>query len=152
MLVRSQNICHIPLMSRELEEGLVETLDFGKLGNIASKGLHVIPVVVQNADTGAVLTLAYANREALERTLRDRVAVFWSTSRNELWIKGATSCDALGIVDVRINCEQNSLLYLVRPKNGGVCHTKGLDGKTRATCYYRRVNADGSLGFIEKQA
>ena len=116
---------------------------------MAAIGRDVVPVVVQHADTGAVLTLAYANREALERTLKDRVAVFWSTSRNELWIKGATSGDWLDLDDVRVNCEQNALLYRVRPRKAGVCHTKGADGKTRTTCFYREVEKDGSLGFVE---
>ena len=138
-------------MSRELEEGLVEKLDFAKLAKVAATGRDVLPVVVQNADTGAVLTMAYANREALERTLKDRVAVFWSTSRDELWIKGATSGDYLDIVDVRVNCEQNSLLYLVRPRKAGVCHTKDADGKTRLTCYYRSLGASGELGFVEER-
>ena len=136
-------------MSRELEEGSVEKLDFGKLAKVAAIGRDVVPVVVQHADTGDVLTLAYVNREALERTLRDRVAVFWSTSRNELWIKGATSGDWLDLDDVRVNCEQNALLYRVRPRKEGVCHTKGANGKTRPTCFYRKVEKDGSLGFVE---
>ena len=135
-------------MRNELEEGLSEKLDFEKLGKIAAKRLSVLPVVVQNTDTGAVLTLAYANREALAQTLRERIAVFWSTSRNELWIKGATSGDVLDLVEVRINCEQNSLLYLVRPRKGGVCHTKNSKGETRPTCYYRRLDANNSLSFV----
>ena len=136
-------------MSRELEEGSAEKLDFEKLAKVAATGQSVLPVAVQNADTGEMLTLAYANREALERSLKDRVAVFWSTSRNELWIKGATSGDFLDLVDVRVNCEQNALLYLVRPRMGGVCHTKGADGKTRRTCFYRSLKSGGSLGFVD---
>ena len=136
-------------MSRELEEGSAEKLDFAKLTKVAATGQSVLPVAVQNADTGEMLTLAYANREALERSLKDRVAVFWSTSRNELWIKGATSGDFLDLVDIRVNCEQNALLYLVRPRMGGVCHTKGADGKTRRTCFYRSLKSGGSLGFVD---
>ena len=136
------------MSSRELEEGLVEKLDFSKLTKIAATGQSVLPVVVQHADTGAVLVIAYANREALERTLKDKVAVFWSTSRNELWIKGATSGDSLDLVEVRVNCEQNALLYLVRPRNEGVCHTKGTDGKTRRTCFYRSLNSAGGLNWV----
>jgi phosphoribosyl-AMP cyclohydrolase len=138
-------------MSRELEEGLVESLDFGKLGKVAACGQALLPVVVQHADTKEVLVLAYANREALDRTLKDRVAVFWSSSRNELWIKGASSGDYLDIADVRVNCEQNSLLYLVRPRGQGACHTKGADGKYRATCYYRNIAQSGALGWVDPQ-
>jgi len=136
-------------MSRELEEGLVESLDFGKLGKVAACGQALLPVVVQHADTKEVLVLAYANREALDRTLKDKVAVFWSSSRNELWVKGVTSGDFLEIMDVRVNCEQNSLLYLVRPKGQGTCHTKGADGSYRMSCYYRRVKASGELGWVK---
>ena len=60
-----------------------------------------------------VLFIGYANEEALETSLRERIAVLWSTSRNELWRKGATSGDVLELAEIRVNCEQNSLLYLV---------------------------------------
>jgi phosphoribosyl-AMP cyclohydrolase len=92
--------------------------------------------------------VAYANQKALDHTLKTGTATFWSTSRNELWIKGATSGDTLKIVDVRVNCEQNSLLYLVRMVGGGVCHTKNSDGHTRKTCYYRSLK-DGKLHFVD---
>jgi phosphoribosyl-AMP cyclohydrolase len=72
----------------------------------------------------------------------------WSTSRNELWHKGATSGDTLDLVEVRVNCEQNSLLYRVRPSTGGACHTKDADGKARPACYYRRVSGPDSLEFV----
>jgi phosphoribosyl-AMP cyclohydrolase len=130
------------------EDGKDVQLDFSKLQKIAKTGLPVLPVVVQDADSLDVLVVAYANQEALEHTLKTKVATFWSTSRNELWIKGATSGDTLELVDVRVNCEQNSLLYLVRMVGGGVCHTKGADGKTRTTCYYRSLK-DGKLEFLD---
>jgi phosphoribosyl-AMP cyclohydrolase len=122
----------------ELEEGTRAQLDWKKLRKIAETGQEVLPVVLQHADTGEVLFIGYANQRALAETLRVRQAVLWSTSRNELWHKGATSGDWLDLVDVRVNCEQNSLLYRVRP-HGGVCHTKDASGKTRARCYYRKL-------------
>ena len=128
----------------ELEEGTRAQLDFGKLRKIAETNQQVLPVVLQHADTGEVLFVGYANRRALEETLRVRQAVLWSTSRNELWHKGATSGDWLDLVDVRVNCEQNSLLYRVRP-HGGVCHTKDARGQTRKRCYYRTVKDVDSL-------
>ncbi len=136
-------------MNREIEEGLAEKLDFDKLAKVAACGRDVLPVVVQDADSGAVLTLAYADREALEKTLADKIAVFWSTSRRELWVKGASSGDALDLVEVRVNCEQNSLLYIVRPRKCGVCHTKDASGATRKTCYYRRLTSGGGLEFVQ---
>ena len=133
---------------KELEEGSALRLDFSKLRKVAKGASPVLPVVVQDADSREVLVVAYANREALEHSLKTGTATFWSTSRNELWIKGATSGDTLKLVDVRVNCEQNSLLYLVRLMGGGVCHTKDAEGKTRPTCYYRAIK-EGKLEFVE---
>lgn len=129
----------------QLEEGSQLSLDFTKLRKVASGREDVIPAVAQDAATGEVLILGYANRLALETALRERKAVFWSTSRNELWIKGLTSGDYLELLEVRVNCEQNSLLYKVRPAGQGACHTKGADGRSRSGCYYRRIRPDGGL-------
>jgi phosphoribosyl-AMP cyclohydrolase len=102
-------------------------------------------VVLQDADSGDVLFIGYANDQALQATLQRGSAVLWSTSRDELWHKGATSGDTLELVEVRVNCEQNSLLYRVRPSTGGACHTKDAEGKARPGCYYRRVTDPGAL-------
>lgn len=123
----------------ELEEGSALALDWEKLSKLGAKGQRVVPVVLQHADSGDVLFVGYANDTALRETLTRRQAVLWSTSRDELWHKGATSGDLLDLVEVRVNCEQSSLLYRVRPRTGGVCHTRGPDGRARARCYYRRV-------------
>jgi phosphoribosyl-AMP cyclohydrolase len=125
-------------MSAALEEGSELTLDFGKLGSI-DPGNRVLPCAVQNADTQEVILIAYVNQEALERAIETRSAVFWSTSRNELWEKGKTSGETFELLEVRVNCEQNSLLYLVRPNAGGICHTKNAGGEPR-NCYYRRLD------------
>ena len=122
-----------------LEEGCELLLDFTKLGKVAQTGASVLPVVVQDADSLEVLILAYANERALQNTVDTGVATFWSTSRNRLWVKGEISGDTLKIVDIRVNCEQNSLLYLVLPQGDGACHTKDCDGKARAGCYYRSL-------------
>ena len=131
-----------------LEQGRDLQLDFDKLEKVLACGQALVPVAVQHADTGDVLIVAYVNREALEYTLAHNVAAFWSTSRNELWVKGATSGDYLEIVDVRVNCDQNSLLYRVRYKGTGACHTKRTDGSTRPGCYYRRI-VNGRRDFVE---
>ena len=127
----------------ELEEGLALTLDFAKMVKIAATGAEVVPVVLQDADSNEVLFVGYANELALQETFARGSAVLWSTSRNELWHKGATSGDTLDLVDVQVNCEQNSLLYRVRPRTGGVCHTKDFNNEARSTCYYR-IAADAS--------
>ncbi len=133
----------------ELEEGTDLRLDFTKLAAIGEAGHHVVPVAVQDADSGEVLIVAYADAEALRATLESGQAVFFSTSRNELWHKGATSGDTLTIVDVRVNCEQNSLVYRVRLDGAGSCHTRSADGTTRHGCYYRVVTSLDDLAFID---
>jgi phosphoribosyl-AMP cyclohydrolase len=130
-----------------LEEGRELLLDFEKLRKVAQSRQALLPVAVQNADSGEVLFIAYVNQTALDYTLQHGIAAFWSTSRDELWVKGATSGDTLQIVEIRVNCEQNSLLYRVKLLGRGVCHTK-VDGQTRPGCYYRRIQ-EGQLDFIE---
>ena len=138
------------LDARQLEEGSDLLLDFDKLKKVVQIGESLLPVVVQDADSKGVLIIAYANETALRYTLEHGVAAFWSTSRNKLWVKGETSGDTLEIVEVRVNCEQNSLLYIVRLLGEGACHTKGADGKARGSCYYRRVK-DGKLEFVDER-
>lgn len=135
-------------MSADLEEGLVQQLDFDKIAKIGRDGHQVVPVVLQEVDTGEVLFVGYANEEAYRLTLLRQSAVLYSTSRNEIWHKGATSGDTLSLIDVRVNCEQNSLLYRVRRDGGGACHTHDQQGDTRTGCYYRVVDAEDSLRFL----
>ncbi len=128
----------------QLEEGTALTLDFDKLAKVAEVG-GVLPCAVQDAGTGEVILVAYVNAEALRVALDTRSAVFWSTSRNELWEKGKSSGETFDLLEVRVNCEQNSLLYIVRPRRGGICHTKNQQGQPR-NCYYRRLDfATGAL-------
>ena len=119
--------------SNDLEEGSEFILDFTKLHKVAACGEDVIPAVAQDVDSGDVLQIGYVNQTALETARREGVAVFWSTSRNELWIKGKTSGDYLEILDIRVNCAQNSILYRVR-----------LREKAVATPRTRKVLADGA--------
>ena len=130
-----------------IEEGSQLEIDFSKLSKIGMDGHMVIPVVVQDATSKEVLIVAYANDEAVAETFRLGEAVLYSTSRNELWHKGATSGDVLKVEEVRINCEQNSLLYLVTPKGQGACHTKDEAGKSRSSCYYRTVENNTQLRY-----
>jgi phosphoribosyl-ATP pyrophosphohydrolase/phosphoribosyl-AMP cyclohydrolase len=92
----------------------------------------LLPVVVQDAGSGLVLMLAYANVEAIERTLSSRTTWFWSRSRNEFWNKGATSGNTQAVLDVRYDCDGDAVLYLVEPA-GPACHT----GET--TCFHRSL-------------
>jgi phosphoribosyl-AMP cyclohydrolase len=133
----------------ELEEGSTLHLDFSKLKQVGTVPEDVIPVVVQDAKTKEVLIVCYVNRLAIETSLETNMATFWSTSRNELWVKGATSGDSLRVEEIRVNCEQNSVLYLVTPLGHGACHTKSGDHRYRKSCYYRRITEVGQLEFSE---
>lgn len=124
---------------KELEEGKELQLDFSKIAKIAAKCPDVIPVAVQNAETSEIILIAYVNELALKTAIQTRTAVFWSTSRNELWEKGKTSGETFELLEVCVNCEQNSLVFKVRPRRGGICHTKNSRGEPR-NCYYRRLN------------
>ena len=132
----------------EIEEGNKLNLDFTKLKKVASCDQDLVPAVAQDVESGEVLIVGYANELALQTTLKENMATFWSTSRNELWIKGKTSGDYLEIVEVCVNCEQNSLLYRVKPKGKGACHTKNKDGTPRSGCYYRAIKNTNELKFI----
>jgi phosphoribosyl-AMP cyclohydrolase len=101
----------------------------------------VIPVAIQNADTREVILVAYTNEAAFQKALATRSLVLWSTARNELWEKGRTSGETFELVEVRVNCEQNALLYQVRPRRGGICHTKNAKGEPR-NCFYRKLNPE----------
>lgn len=135
-------------MNQPLEEGTELNLDFGKLRKIASGTEDVIPAVAQDIDTGEVLIIGYVNALALQTAMKENMATFWSTSRNELWIKGKTSGDYLELIETRVNCEQNSIVYRVRLKGKGSCHTKDANGVARHGCYYRRLREDMSLEFV----
>jgi len=134
----------------DLEEGSNLRLDFTKISSVAACGEAVIPAVVQDVETLAVLITGYANQQALDYALREKVATLWSTSRNELWIKGKTSGEFLDLVETRVNCEQNSILYLVKVRGQGACHTKKSNGNPRYGCYYRRIDPQGHLEIIEE--
>ncbi|MCX7786629.1 MAG: phosphoribosyl-AMP cyclohydrolase [Spirochaetes bacterium] len=129
-------------MSKEYTTEL--QLDFGP------DGTNLIPVVTQDIHTKEVLIVSFTNREAFEETRRSGYATYWSRSRNELWKKGLTSGDLLRVEEIRINCEQNSLLYLVTPLGRGACHAKKPDGSPYESCYYRKIRMDGSLEVIKR--
>jgi phosphoribosyl-AMP cyclohydrolase len=129
------------MMMNQLEEGGTLQLDFGKIAKVSAKCPDVIPVAIQHADTGEVILVAYTNEKAFRISMETRTLVLWSTSRNELWEKGKTSGETFEIIEALVNCEQNSLLYRVRPRRGGICHTKNQQGQPR-NCYYRRIDFD----------
>ena len=86
-----------------------------------AKGDGLVPAIVQDADSGAVLMMAYMNREALDETLERRRAVFFSRSKPRLWEKGETTGHTLEVVDVALDCDADTLLITARPR-GPACH------------------------------
>ena len=124
-----------------LEEGAELMLDFNKLTRVSGGRPGVLPVAVQNVETGELILVAYTNETAFRKCMSSRKLFLWSTSRNELWEKGRTSGETFDVVEAFVNCEQNSLLYKVRPNRGGICPTMNSKGKAR-NCFYRRINME----------
>jgi phosphoribosyl-ATP pyrophosphohydrolase/phosphoribosyl-AMP cyclohydrolase len=108
------------------------------------KGDGLVPAIVQDADSGAVLMLAYMNREALQQTLARKRAVFYSRSKQRLWEKGETTGHTLDIVDVAADCDNDTLLVTARPR-GPACHNGTL------TCFGDEPrSAATSIAFLAK--
>ncbi len=107
----------------------IDQLDF-------AKGRGLLPAVIQDAQTHQVLMLGFMNREALEKTLREKVVTFFSRSKNELWTKGETSGNYLHLVDIKADCDKDTLLVRVHP-DGPTCH-RGTE-----TCF-----AEDNAGFF----
>lgn len=120
-------------------------LDFKKLSKIHH---DVIPVVIQDFFTKEVLILAYTHQDAFEKTLKTKTVVLFSTSKGKTWEKGKSSGQYLELIEARVNCEQNSLLYLVRLKGQGACHTKTKEGLYNTSCFYRRIQDDLNLNGL----
>lgn len=127
-------------MSKEYTNEL--QLDFGP------DGTNLLPVVTQDFHSKDVLILSFVNKLAYEETVRSGYATYWSRSRNELWKKGLTSGDLLRIEEIRVNCEQNSLLFLVTPEGLGACHAVNEAGTHYPTCYYRKIESGNRLKVI----
>ena len=133
-----------------LEETDKLMLDFDKLAKIDPRN-RVIPVAVQNSRTNEVILIAYVNETALRESIRLRKAVFWSTSRNELWFKGAESGNTFTLHSIYVNCEQNSLVFRVTPDKGDICHTS-FNGIAN-NCFYRKLDMNtGKLSVRKKYA
>ena len=108
------------------------------------KGDGLVPAIVQDADTGAVLMLGYMNREALEQTLARKRAVFFSRSKQRLWEKGETTGHTLDVVDVALDCDNDTLLVTAHPR-GPACHNGTV------TCFGDATrSAAGDIAFLSK--
>lgn len=116
---------------------MVKRLDFSKSGN------GIIPVVIQDASTGVVLMLGYMNQEALLETIESKLVTFYSRSKQRLWVKGETSKNFLHFVDMKTDCDFDTLLIKARP-DGPVCHTGA------ETCFNEDNASDDFLKTLEK--
>jgi len=103
----------------------VEQIRFGPAG--------LVPVVAQDADSGRVLMVAWADRAALLQTEASGFAVYFSRSRNRLWRKGEESGHRQRVREIRLDCDADVVLYMVEPEGGIACHTG------RVSCFYRRL-------------
>ncbi len=96
--------------------------------------------VIQHHETGQVLMVGYMNRESLQITLDEKLACFWSRSRQKLWRKGETSGNVLHVKEIRIDCDGDALLLQCEPV-GPTCHTN------ESSCFYRTVDFDGEMAL-----
>lgn len=107
------------------------------------KGKGLLPVIVQDYETGEVLMLAYMNRKAWLETLETGKATYWSRSRNELWVKGETSGHVQIVKEILVDCDSDTLLLKVQQVGGAACHTG------YRSCFYRKVT-NGKTEIIGK--
>ena len=109
-------------------------LDFTKTGGL-------VPVIVQDYQTGEILMLAYMNLDAFNATLATGKATYYSRSRQTLWVKGETSGNAQLIKEIRIDCDDDTVLLKVEQLGGAACHTG------HRSCFYKKVE-DGSIRIM----
>ena len=110
-------------------------LNFEKMGGL-------VPAIVQEYLTGEVLMLAFMNEEAWEKTLKTGKATFYSRSRNTLWIKGNTSGHVQMVKEIRIDCDDDTVLLKVEQIGGAACHTG------HQSCFYRQTAKDGTVTVV----
>jgi phosphoribosyl-AMP cyclohydrolase len=106
----------------------------------------LVPAIVQDHTTGEVLMLGFMNEEALAETQQTRQAVFFSRSRNKLWRKGESSGHLLKVVELRVDCDSDTLLLRVQAIGTGVCH------EGYRSCFFRRLENDGTTTVTEDRA
>jgi len=103
------------------------------LDEVPWNGDGLIAAVAQDARTGRVLTVAWMNRDALQQTVEQKRAVYWSRSRNKLWRKGEESGNVQKVVELRLDCDSDALLLKVEQAGGIACHTG------RESCFFRKL-------------
>ena len=107
-----------------------------------NKGDGLVPVIIQNAQTMQVLMLGYMNKEAFDQTIKTKRVTFYSRSKQRLWMKGESSGNTLSVIDIKMDCDHDSLLIFVNPK-GPTCHTG-------STSCFKEETAKGFIYELEK--
>ncbi|MEM0010429.1 MAG: phosphoribosyl-AMP cyclohydrolase [Candidatus Bathyarchaeia archaeon] len=115
---------------------ILKSIDLNELN--FEKGGGILPVVVQDETTGRILTLAYVNKEAIQRTLETGYAHYYRRSHGRVMMKGETSGNVQEVVDILVDCDSDAILYIVRPK-GPACHLG------EETCFHNRLKGAESL-------
>jgi phosphoribosyl-AMP cyclohydrolase len=108
------------------------------------KGDGLVPAIVQDAETGEVLMMAYMNRESWEATLKTGQATYWSRSRQKLWLKGESSGNVQIIKAIFMDCDNDTILLQVRQIGEAACHTG------YKSCFYRKLNGEDFVAVGEK--
>lgn len=114
-----------------------QTLTFNEQG--------LIPAIAQQEDTGEVLMMAWMNAEAVMRTLETGRVTYWSRSRAQFWIKGETSGHTQELVEMRVDCDRDCLLLVIR-QTGAACHTH------RRSCFYTAIRDDEEVEIMKPMA
>ncbi|MBF0469163.1 MAG: phosphoribosyl-AMP cyclohydrolase [Desulfamplus sp.] len=112
--------------------------DFAKTGGL-------LPAIAQDHATGEVLMLAYMNEDAWNETLSSGMATYYSRSRKELWKKGETSGNLQVIKEIRIDCDEDTILLKVEQIGNAACHMG------YKSCFFRQVNSDSTFSIVEKR-
>jgi len=107
-----------------------------------NKGHGLVPVIIQNAQTMQVLMLGYMNKEAFDQTIETKKVTFYSRSKQRLWMKGESSGNTLSVIDIKMDCDHDSILIFVNPK-GPTCHTG-------STSCFKEETAKGFIYELEK--
>ena len=107
-----------------------------------NKGDGLVPVIIQNAQTMQVLMLGYMNKEAFDQTIETKKVTFYSRSKQRLWMKGESSGNTLSVIDIKMDCDHDSILIFVNPK-GPTCHTG-------STSCFKEETAKGFIYELEK--
>ncbi|MCP4687614.1 MAG: phosphoribosyl-AMP cyclohydrolase [Desulfobacterales bacterium] len=110
-------------------------IDFSKVGGLA-------PAIIQDYETGEVLMLGFMNEEAWKATLETGKATFYSRSRNTLWVKGETSGHVQMVKEIRVDCDDDTVLLKVDQLGGAACHTG------HKSCFYKKIGEDGSTTIV----